>query len=373
MSIWYARRAKGRGLAALFVLALATPASAAEVSVETPTDSDTPRALLRAKASERNLVGASVDGQALVVRDLNGVPMTPGTGCTAIDATSVRCAVGPRLHVLLGDGNDRIDPTPGVTITGEGGTGNDHVNGKVLMGNDGDDRLQCPEEFNRAGGCRFDGGAGRDTLQGAGGPDILAGGPGSDELLGFGGDDFLLESGLQDASGPVLDSDRDGLACDLGNDLYVADPNVDVTNACERVHAEWLPRLRAGVKHDWLAFADGTTRAQRTFVLDVIPNTRVELRCTSTGRRCPWRNKVRDYPSGTARSEITDLIGRRSFPTGAKLEVRFSAGLGYAQKIVRFKFRRRAVPTRQVRCARPDGRAEFFCVNRQGVIQDFEP
>jgi Ca2+-binding RTX toxin-like protein len=96
----------------------------------------------------------------------SGAPITPGSGCTAVDVNTVDCAGVTSVDVMLDDMNDTASVTLGVPATLHGGTGDDTLTGHseddVLIGDGGDDVLS--------------GAAGHDLLDGGTGADVLSGG-----------------------------------------------------------------------------------------------------------------------------------------------------------------------------------------------------
>ena len=111
-----------------------------------------------------------VDTVTSVVRD-GGAPITAGSGCTSVDAQTVRCNSGFLFAATLGDGNDRISMSGG---------------GSGVDGGPGDDILTCA---GQAANCDLNGGAGADRVTGGGGLDRINGGPGGP------GDDDVLDGG----------------------------------------------------------------------------------------------------------------------------------------------------------------------------------
>jgi serralysin len=108
------------------------------------------------------------------IRD-SGATITPGSGCTSIDANTVQC----------------VDPDGDVVIEAELGDGDDFLmvsrvnfGGRAaLRGGDGDDRIDGG--WNVFGSIEYlFGDAGNDTLLGREGSDVLDGGPGADLMSG---------------------------------------------------------------------------------------------------------------------------------------------------------------------------------------------
>src|SRR5262249_45224100 len=99
-----------------------------------------------------------------ILRD-DAAPITPGAGCKAVTANSVRCAASAitRSWLDAGAGNDRVTVSTAIPATIIGGIGND-----TLMGGTGGDML-----VGGAGNDSLNGGAGADHLRGLGGSDTL--------------------------------------------------------------------------------------------------------------------------------------------------------------------------------------------------------
>ena len=223
----------------------------------------------KANPGEANSVALTQrpDGK-LGVRD-ETAPVTPGSGCTAVDGHEVSCTWPTSIVADLGDGNDRAAASLPLAVTVLGGDGADVLTGgqgadslfggrgvDQLAGGAGDDRLSS----NAAAGETLDGGDGNDRadfsdsasalevtladgkvarvtgeplatltaiegvigskhpdkLHGTPGPDRLEGGNGADLLEGFDGNDYL-----DGGSGP------DTLDGGAGNDNVFGGPGLD--------------------------------------------------------------------------------------------------------------------------------------------------
>jgi hypothetical protein len=162
----------------LAVLALAAPARAADVRVDSWCDSSGSdcgqTAVFRAAAGERNDLTVTVEGAVALFRDA-GAPVTASGLCVAVDPHAARCAALPADETLstyadLGDGDDlALDPV-GIL---DGGPGDDRLTGGMfLTGGPGADVLTAD-----ADGTRFFDGDGRDPA-----PDRYIGGAGQDDL-----------------------------------------------------------------------------------------------------------------------------------------------------------------------------------------------
>lgn len=174
-------------LSTLIVLLAAPPAATAgTVSLDGGT------LTFRAAPGEKNGLYVGEEDDRIVFNDdvtvtIAGAPCDPAG---AEPATIVRCDPPTvAVRVETGDGDDvlRIGTAMpnGLTVTGDGGPGNDTVEGSsgndVLLGGDGDDAIK-----GRGGDDTLDGGAGNDQLFGEDGADVVRGGEGDDTVGGGG-------------------------------------------------------------------------------------------------------------------------------------------------------------------------------------------
>lgn len=124
-----------------------------------------------AEPRERNFLSVRSDPDGAVVVTDAASPLTPGSGCQAIDAHTVTCMAGYTGRVDLGDGDDQLDATAsGMSLTvtaGAGtdqvmtGTGGDHVS---LDGHDTAKTGRGKDKISAGTGTDIDAGAGRDLL-----------------------------------------------------------------------------------------------------------------------------------------------------------------------------------------------------------------
>ncbi len=180
-------------LALPLALLLAAPARAASVSL-VPTGSPAVASALTFLASPGEANRVTVTGEdtgGALVTD-SGAPLSPGTGCTAIDVHSASCqpvAGAPidTVNAVLGDQGDAFTAStapgaPWSLLSVSGGSGNDLINAAGV---------QAPELSDRFFGVEISGGPGNDFIAGSPGSDYLAGGSGRDVIHGLGGDDTL--------------------------------------------------------------------------------------------------------------------------------------------------------------------------------------
>ena len=103
----------------------------------------------------------------------------PAERCTQLDPQyAIQCELPARIHVDLGDGDDRV-------VIDHMVQGNPVVE---VLGGPGADELKAIDGNTRL---TLDGGAGADVLRSEGGSDVLRGGAGDDELIGGAGGDVL--------------------------------------------------------------------------------------------------------------------------------------------------------------------------------------
>jgi Ca2+-binding RTX toxin-like protein len=132
--------------------------------------------LVNAQAGKSNRISVSLVNATFTVTD-TGDTLTPGVGCTAVDANTVQCSAAGigLITVNAGDGDDSVlSQAPFRTVV-NAGPGDDRIGTGIA-----DDRL--------------DGGDGNDNLSGGIGPDTLLGRAGNDNLLG-GTDRDTLDGG----------------------------------------------------------------------------------------------------------------------------------------------------------------------------------
>ena len=182
----------------------------------------------------------------VTVRD-DAAPLSPGAGCAALDARTVRCTADgmrPRILAALRGGADAFVLEPGQTwqhVEVWGGSGADviDVSGAThfraswqlddaedatetwdLFGGGGDDRVT-----SGADGDWLFGGPGSDVIHGGAGDDTIEGRGGANRLFGEAGDDRIAggKADLVDDGGPGDDTlaaaARIAVACGEGEDV----------------------------------------------------------------------------------------------------------------------------------------------------------
>ena len=210
-------------LLAVLLLALTAPAAGAATLVFTPSGCTGmplcgPEFInLHAAAGEVNRVSSAPgDAGSIIIRD-DGAVITGD--CERVDDHARRCPAG-LFTAYLGDGDDEVsraatafggegadhatdvgsffgeegDDVGQVTVQGEGGPGNDRLDGAQLEGGPGDDRLE---------GTSLAGGPGDDLLT-ATEPTSISAGPGRDTVVGSTGDDVVYDGDIARAA-DVLD------------------------------------------------------------------------------------------------------------------------------------------------------------------------
>jgi hypothetical protein len=186
---------------------LAGPAAADAATVSLRAEAGAQILAVTAAPGEANVATLATTGGVVTYRDTRA---TPGRGCVAVAAATVRCplAGGGRVEadVQLGDGNDSatITPAANLLVTVSAGAGDDVITSPGIV----------------------EGGPGDDTLTGTEGDDGLSGGPGNDVLRGLGGDDGLVgDTEPQDGT----------TGCPCGDDVLDGGPGRDsVTYSARR-------------------------------------------------------------------------------------------------------------------------------------------
>jgi hypothetical protein len=146
-----------------------------------------------------------------------------GAGDDFLDGTSGNTDTGPDV-LDGGPGSDFVDYgglTVGVTVTLGDQLANDGLTGE------GDNLLRVETVQGSDFADSLRGSAGSNELRGQGGDDQLAGLGGNDELFGDDGDDTL-------SGGASKDGARDRLACGLGTDIALTQPEDRTLPDCER-------------------------------------------------------------------------------------------------------------------------------------------
>ncbi|SNY04127.1 calcium-binding protein [Paractinoplanes atraurantiacus] len=210
--------------------AVAAPAQAATIAGTVSVERSTIVAYVAELGTARHNVSITRSGRTVTVDD--SVPLKAGKGCVAVsgDRTKARCTLNPTwLRVVLGGYNDVLVNRTDLSMTANGGAGNDRITGgpkrDILTGNLGADAIwglggnDTIEDVY--GGNALSGGDGDDTIMGGWGNDRLYGGNGDDELNGFLGND--IEDG-----GPGADhfsQNDDPVRSDA--DAFVGGPGLD--------------------------------------------------------------------------------------------------------------------------------------------------
>jgi hypothetical protein len=152
-----------------------------------------------------------------------GVTLTPGAGCSSVDAQTVECPTAQTEAVLyvavtLGDLRDLA------SLASACGYWPDELDfpcGRVdVAAGAGDDEIVATDALEFPADTTVRGGAGRDLLIAGEMGSVLKGGPGNDNLSGAGGHDLLIAGGGSDF-----------IFAGAGNDLIRGGPGKDKIDA----------------------------------------------------------------------------------------------------------------------------------------------
>ncbi|MGH2981979.1 MAG: calcium-binding protein [Solirubrobacterales bacterium] len=190
-------------LAGLAVFAALAPPGAQAASVS----KEGAKLSFNAAGGEANQLNVSLAGGTYTVDDA-GANVTPGAGCTAVDANTATCpAAGvTRVVAIAGDMNDFVRVGAATASTLFGSEGDDtligHNAGDVLVGCEGNDTMIGNGGADIHADALFCAGGGSNQFLGGAGNDTLHGGPGSDTFdAGAGEDDVRAEDGVVDLVG----------------------------------------------------------------------------------------------------------------------------------------------------------------------------
>ena len=163
-----------------------------------------------------------------------------------------------------------------------------------------------------------------------------------------------------DARRSDLDGDGHALPADCDDGNAAARPGAAevygnaVDENCDGIAAP-LAVLVNPVLHRFLA--GRTTRIARLVVLDLAPGTAVVVRCA--GRRCPFRARTIAV-TRAGRLDLRTRLRLRSLRPGVVLELRILRPDSIG-RVVRYRFRARRQPTRQILCQAPADAAPRRC------------
>ncbi|MBL7260236.1 calcium-binding protein [Paractinoplanes lichenicola] len=235
------------GLVAL--VAVATPAQAATNGLATVVGTGIVQ--YQAGKGRSNGVVLTRSGTTVTIDDRTTI--TPGKGCKAVDATTVRCSASRLswVRVYLYDGNDIVINKTDLPLSADGGTGADKITGgpwaDILKGGGGSDAI-----WGMGGNDQIDAGYDNDRVSGGDGNDKINDGPGTDVVLGGNGKDEFLGGAGNDTydGGPggdaFIPSQPTGAQVKADADRFVGGPDQDVVT---------YAAYRTGVRID----ADGVT------------------------------------------------------------------------------------------------------------------
>jgi hypothetical protein len=268
-------RAIGLAIVALSLALFAPPASAAVVEIEdvfcgcdpSSGDEDTQSIIVRAAPGELNAISVHTEPGGVVIED-SGAPLT---GSCEPASPGRRFCRGQydRVHVELGDGNDRLDMRdlggsveggPGdddIVVAGppsqlSGGPGADLLDARLAPGSAISYRDHTAGVTVRLNGLADDGSAGEGdnvlgslgSIQGGSGNDTLESGADSASLAGGAGNDTLV--GSPEGESLLGQDGDDDISAGGGNDSLAGGAGAD--------------RLSGGPGHDEASYAGAVTR-----------------------------------------------------------------------------------------------------------------
>ncbi|MBM2620563.1 calcium-binding protein [Actinoplanes sp. LDG1-06] len=277
----------GGGLVAL--VAVATPAQAATNGLATVVGTN----IVQYQAGKGRTNGVVLTRSGTTVTIDDRTTITPGKGCKAVDATTVRCTA-PKLswvRVYLYDGNDTVVNKADLPISADGGTGADKIVGgpwnDILKGDGGNDAI-----WGMAGNDQIDASYDNDRVSGGDGNDEIKDGPGTDVVLGGNGKDGFHGGPGNDTynGGPGSDafipSQPSGAQVKADADRFIGGPDQDVVT---------YSAYSTGVRMD----ADGVTGD------DGLPGERDTI---STDIEVLVGSRGADWMGGTARDDTFNGI-----------------------------------------------------------------
>jgi Ca2+-binding RTX toxin-like protein len=225
-------------------------------------------------------VEVATDGGQVVISVDEGI--TPGSGCTTINAQSVFCAPAPLVVVTGGDFDDTLvaKEVAGATVQLFGGGGVDTVTGNSTAN-------------------VLDGGSGNDVLSGSDGADQMTGGPGSDTIGGGTGNDVISSQ----------DGEVDAVNCGDGADTVIADA-ADVLTGCETAQLPPPPPPAKVTPTFTFKLKDKTAHGvlvKKLAVGGLTAADAVSVACK--GKDCPFRSATGKVAGGS--SKLTKLFKKQ--------------------------------------------------------------
>ena len=246
---------------------------------------------------------------------------TPGAGTDTVSYRDRTAAVTITLNGVADDGQAGEGDNVGLEVEdASGGAGND-----TIVGNDLGDRLHGgPGDDSIAGGAgedRLEGEEGNDTIDARDGRfDSIDCGPGSDVVFADPGDST---EGCEVAP----DVDGDGFLppadCDPTNPAVHPGAGEIVGNPIDEDCKDGPLYLRVVSPVSFNGVSRGTSvRFTRLMVREVRAGDRIEVRCATKKRGCPFSRKTRTGRSGKRTVNLLALFKRRYLKRGAVVEVR---------------------------------------------------
>jgi Ca2+-binding RTX toxin-like protein len=304
---------------------VAVPAEAATYVGTVAVERSTIVAYVAQLGTAKHNVSITRSGRTVTVDD--SVQVKAGAGCSSVsgDKTKVRCTLkaDPNwLRIVLGGYNDVLVNRTDLSMTANGGAGNDRITGgpkrDIIDGNagadavwglGGNDSISDPDGANA-----LSGGDGNDIIGGGWGNDRLLGGNGDDELNGFLGNDIEDGGPGNDHFYQDLDPDRsdaDSIVGGAGDDLvHYEARNKNITADADAVRGDdgqagehdsigaSVEGIWSGNGNDRLIGGPGNDNLQSGYGNDVLGG--------SGGNDILFGGPGRDYVNGAAGSDTCE-------------------------------------------------------------------
>jgi Ca2+-binding RTX toxin-like protein len=301
---------------------------------------------------------------------LGGDFIIPGAGTDSVTGGAGRDTVSYEDH----DGSQPVTiALNGQAVSGAAGE-NDTIATDVedAVGTPGPDTITGNGDANA-----IDAGDGADAIDGGAGPDLIDAGPGNDTIFALDGVPDIVDCG--DGDDTVTKADQFDtlqncehattsreLQSDVDNDGIPAPADCNDQNAAIRpglpdkpgdgidqdCSGSDAPYSRVLSSLSYKFNATSTTKYTSFSIVDVLPNTTVEFRCS--GKKCPLKGvktvKGKSVPASTL--NVLKPLKKLKFKPKQVLEVRVLAP-DMIGKVVQYTFAKNSGPTSKVLCLSP--------------------